>query len=178
MRRGVTIEGHRFNEGGLAFFLAGFLHGFQFPLHTLELVQRALFIETDEPGTVGVAIEGFRNFDRVLDLRMTASHEMGWLPGKGECETVRDGRAGLVEPSVVFGDGAGELDFFETFRVEGGCELAAEVFGGEAFFVGQDCDLGGDFVAKGVEAGCGFAFFGLWAGRALGVAAIGFNGAL
>jgi len=44
------------------------------------------------------------------------------------------------------------LDFFEAFGIEGGCELAAEVLGGEAFFVGQDGDLSSDFVAKGVEA--------------------------
>jgi hypothetical protein len=65
------------------------------------------------------------------------------------------------------------LGFFEAFRVEGGGELRAEFFGGEALFVGKDGDLGGDFMASGIETRFGFAGFGLRTGGALGVGAVG-----
>ena len=141
-------------------------------------VHGALFVEANETESVRLALEGIGDGEGVFGLGVASGHGVRRVFGERESEAVGDGGAGLVQAPVAFSDGPGELDFFEAFGVESGCELPAEFFGGDALLVRKDCDLGGDFVAPGVETGFGFACFGLRTGGFLRVAAVGFDGAL
>jgi hypothetical protein len=156
----------------LGFFESLLALGFSFGLEFVELLQislqvaiDALLVDGQELELNGLGLEGSGIGQGDVDFAALA------FLAEGE-HVVLYG-AGAVETPAIFGYGIGELVLQGRFGLEAVGELATERVVGFAIFGGQDVDLAGESVTEIVPAGVGFAFWGSWACRAQGVAAVG-----